>query len=163
MVIYRALLAHGYDNFKLEILEHCEPSKVVEREQFYLDLLKPEYNIQKVAGSPLGFKHSEETILKLKDLASNRSKETLIKLKTHIKSLNCSQEHKDHLIKLNTSLEHIAKTAKAVTVFNIETQESMEFRSMTQAANFLDVRPESVRRSILNNRLLLKKYLITLK
>jgi group I intron endonuclease len=116
-----------------------------------------------VAGSPLGFKHSEETILKFKALASNRSKETLTKLKAHLKSLNSSQEHKDHLIKLNTSLEHIAKTAISVSVFNIETKESLEFRSMTQAAKTLNVRPESVRRSIINNRLLLKKYLITLK
>jgi hypothetical protein len=34
---------------------------ILEREQYYLDLLKPEYNILKVAGSSLGFKHSEES------------------------------------------------------------------------------------------------------
>lgn len=32
---------------------------ILEREQYYLDLLKPEYF--KVAGSSLGFKHSEES------------------------------------------------------------------------------------------------------
>ena len=56
-----ALLKYGYYNFKLEILEYCEPSKCLEREQYYLDLLKPEYNILKTAGSPLGSKHSEDT------------------------------------------------------------------------------------------------------
>jgi hypothetical protein len=39
-----------------EILEYCEPSKVLEREQYYIDLLKPEYNILKTAG--LGNTHS---------------------------------------------------------------------------------------------------------
>jgi group I intron endonuclease len=61
MVIYKALLKYGYANFSLEILEYCEPSKCVEREQYYLDLLKPEYNILPTAGSSFGFRHSEES------------------------------------------------------------------------------------------------------
>jgi hypothetical protein len=51
MVICRALLKHGYSHFTLEILEYCEPSCLIEREQYYLDLLNPEYNILKTAGS----------------------------------------------------------------------------------------------------------------
>jgi group I intron endonuclease len=65
MVIYKALLKYGYANFSLEILEYCEPSKCVEREQYYLDLLKPEYNILPTAGSSFGFRHSEESKKKL--------------------------------------------------------------------------------------------------
>lgn len=61
MVINRALLKYGYSNFTLEIIEYCEPLNVIAREQFYLDLLKPEYNILVKAGSSLGFKHTEET------------------------------------------------------------------------------------------------------
>ena len=43
-----------------EILEYCEPSETISREQYYLDLLKPEYNILLTAGSPLGYKHNDE-------------------------------------------------------------------------------------------------------
>ena len=43
-MIYRALLKNGYSNFQLEILEFCEPDLVLNREQYYLDLLDPEYN-----------------------------------------------------------------------------------------------------------------------
>ena len=43
--IYSALLKHGYSNFRLEIIEYCDPSNVIEREQYYLDLLNPEYNL----------------------------------------------------------------------------------------------------------------------
>jgi group I intron endonuclease len=65
--INQALLKYGYSNFSLEILEYCSaPEKAIEREQFYLDLLHPEYNILQIAGSSLGYKHSEETIVKLK-------------------------------------------------------------------------------------------------
>lgn len=65
MLIAAALLKHGYSNFRLEILEFCEPKNVIEREQYYLDLLNPSYNILRVAGSTLGFKHSKETKAKI--------------------------------------------------------------------------------------------------
>jgi len=60
-LVKSALLKNGYSKFTLEILEYCEPSETLSREQYYLDLLKPEYNILLTAGSPLGFKHTEES------------------------------------------------------------------------------------------------------
>nr|YP_010218764.1 GIY-YIG endonuclease [Morchella brunnea]UBU98575.1 GIY-YIG endonuclease [Morchella brunnea] len=93
LIISRALIKYGYSGFSLEILlEFCEKSDLLEREQYYLDrpvfglpslnfywerffffiykikkrkLLKPEYNILKIAGSSLGFKHSEDTKAKI--------------------------------------------------------------------------------------------------
>jgi len=59
--IHNALLKYGYGNFKLEILEYCNRNDIVKREQFYFDLLKPEYNILKKADSSLGYTHTEET------------------------------------------------------------------------------------------------------
>lgn len=43
---------HGVDNFTFEIIELCEEDKLLEREQFYLDTLKPAYNTEKIAGKP---------------------------------------------------------------------------------------------------------------
>jgi group I intron endonuclease len=60
-IIYSALLKHGYDNFSLDILEYCEVDVLIEREQYYLDTLKPKYNILKAANSRLGSKHSLKT------------------------------------------------------------------------------------------------------
>ena len=48
IIIYRALLKYGYSNFSLEIIEYCEPNLLMEREQYYIGILKPEYNIKKV-------------------------------------------------------------------------------------------------------------------
>lgn len=62
-----ALLKYGHKNFILEILEYCDSTNFIEREQFYLDLLIPEYNILKYAYSVLGYKHTQETIEKLKE------------------------------------------------------------------------------------------------
>lgn len=59
--IYRALLKYGSSGFRFDILEHCDPNVLIEREQYYLDLLKLEYNILKTAGNRAGFVHSKAT------------------------------------------------------------------------------------------------------
>jgi group I intron endonuclease len=51
MLISKAILKHGYSNFALQVLEYCEPSEAISREQYYLDIIQPEYNILKKAGS----------------------------------------------------------------------------------------------------------------
>jgi group I intron endonuclease len=79
MIINKALLKYGCSSFSLEIMEYCESSEAVAREQNYLDLLKPAYNILPTAGSSLGFKHSEETIAKFK--CRKHSDETKAKFK----------------------------------------------------------------------------------
>lgn len=76
--IYIALLKYGHENFDLEILEYCEEKFLIEKEQFYIDLYKPEYNICKIAGSLLGFRHSPETLLKFKNRTSVTSHTTNI-------------------------------------------------------------------------------------
>jgi group I intron endonuclease len=47
IIIYRALLKYGHSNFRLDIIEYCEPNALFLREQYYIDILKPEYNILK--------------------------------------------------------------------------------------------------------------------
>jgi group I intron endonuclease len=72
-IIYRSLLRYKHYNFSLEILEYCEPSATISREQYYLDMLKPAYNILKIAASSLGFKHSKNTIAKIKSRLTGRT------------------------------------------------------------------------------------------
>lgn len=56
---------HGLDAFIFEVLEICDKFDVVLREQFYINLICPEYNIAKVAGSTLGIRLTEEARQKL--------------------------------------------------------------------------------------------------
>lgn len=76
--IYRALLKYSYSNFNLEILEYCNNECLKIREQYYLDLLEPEYNICKTAGSMLGFKHSSKTLEKFKNRDSATGHSTMV-------------------------------------------------------------------------------------
>jgi len=95
MTINKALLKYGYSNFSLEILEYCERLETIKREQYYIDKLKPDYNILKVAGSSLGFKHTEETKTKVRNaLLANHPKaigleilDTLTKITNSYKSI----------------------------------------------------------------------------
>jgi group I intron endonuclease len=97
--IYSSLLKYGAaqpTNFSLEILEYCEKEKVVSREQYYLDLLKPEYNILKIAGSPTGRQHLEETKAKISEAlkGKNHSEEHKAKISEALKGKNHPEEHK---------------------------------------------------------------------
>lgn len=49
---------HGPDAFIFEILEHVEAEQLIVREQFFMDLLRPQYNIHPKAD---GSQHAEET------------------------------------------------------------------------------------------------------
>jgi hypothetical protein len=81
-MIYKSLCKNGYSKFKLEILEYCELDNLIEREQYYLDTLKPEYNILKTAGSLTGFKHSMATreLMSIKKMNSTLSPEARLKI-----------------------------------------------------------------------------------
>jgi group I intron endonuclease len=48
---------YGKDDFEVTLLEYItDKSLVIKREQYYIDLLKPEFNIAPIAGSNLGIK-----------------------------------------------------------------------------------------------------------
>jgi len=96
--IHKSILKYVYSNFTLVILENYKPILLIAREQYYIDILNPEYNICKIAGSSLGRKHAEETkeaislALKGRKLSSEakaklkgrkHSIETIIKLKNY--------------------------------------------------------------------------------
>jgi hypothetical protein len=49
LIIYKALLKHGYSGFRLEILEYCSSEVLQARLQYYLDSFKPQYNISAIS------------------------------------------------------------------------------------------------------------------
>jgi len=68
IVIIRAMKKYGLENFSLGILEFCKKDSEIclSLEQKWLDKYKPNYNVLNVAGNSFGFKHSIDTIIKLK-------------------------------------------------------------------------------------------------
>ena len=121
-IISRALLKYGYENFNLEILEYCEPTReiLIEREQYYLNNFNNDYNIAKFASSSLGIKRSEEFKRKIslsqkgKIISLDHRKAISEAMKGKPKSL----EHKKALSKAlkgkPKSLEHRKAISKAL-------------------------------------------------
>lgn len=67
IIIQQAFDKYGLSNFSVEILEYCDQQILIEREQYYLDLINKKYNLNPVAGSRLGAKHSEESRQKMSE------------------------------------------------------------------------------------------------
>lgn len=146
-LICRAMLKYGYSNFRLEILEYCPVENILEREQYYLDLLKPEYNILTTAGSSLGYKHTEEAISKFK--LRRHTEETLVKLRAKIFS-------EETRVKIST-----AKGSK-VLVFDSLTNIETEYASIRKAAEGLEAPNSTIRYCAMNDKLYLDRYKITI-
>lgn len=65
ILLQNAINKYNLHNFIFIVFEYCEPGDLISREQFFLNTFLPEYNILKVAGSSLGFIHTEESKAKM--------------------------------------------------------------------------------------------------
>nr|YP_010391224.1 GIY-YIG endonuclease [Fusarium vorosii]UPX02650.1 GIY-YIG endonuclease [Fusarium vorosii] len=144
--IYRALLKYGYSEFRLEILEYCSPDVLLEREQFYFDTLSPEYNILKVAGSPLGYRHSEAA-KKIIGLASKNRKVLESSRELKREALLGKSFDKERIEKMRLSNTF----RKPVLITNEDTKETIEFPSLTEAGQYLGVSRVTINKYLLNN------------
>lgn len=146
MTIYKSLLKHGYAKFRLEILEYCSTDKLLTREQFYFDNYNPEYNILKIAGSPLGYRHSEAA--KARISLANKNKivsESTRYLKR--KSLLGKPLDSERLEKMRVG----NVLNQPVLLTNTETGDTLEFTSMTDAGKFLDISRITISKYLLKN------------
>jgi len=137
--IDRALLKHGFSNFRFEILEYCSYEDILKREQYYLDLLKPQYNIATIAGSTLGYKHSKESLEKMRNII-----------------LNEEVRERKALATMNASIAN----RLPISGKNIKTNEITMYVSLTEAGKALGVSRAAVSQALLHNRLIKKTYSI---
>ncbi len=63
---------YGEESFVFEIIETCCVENVLEKEQYYINLLQPEYNICKIAGNTLGIKLSNNHKKQISEFAKLR-------------------------------------------------------------------------------------------
>ena len=138
--IDRALLKYGFSSFTLEILEYCDKDNVLEREQYYLDLIKPEYNIVKVAGSTVGYKHTSESLAKMRNFV-------------------LSEEVRSR--KALSTAKASAVNKIVVLVKNTVTNDLSEYGSLSEAAKALGVTKSAISQAVLAKRPVKKRYFVT--
>jgi group I intron endonuclease len=175
--IHAALLKHGYENFKLEILEYCRADELIIKEQYYLDLLKPEYNILKNAYSLLGFKHSPENIEKFKLKKISQEHKDLLS-SVHL-GKEVSQETRDKLslatanymknnpltreALANITTKTTEREGVPVTLLNTKTNETLEFPTLTKAAEYLGIKRQAIRNAINRGSIVKELYRVSEK
>lgn len=99
---------YGINTLYFEILEKVEDiSSLLEREQYYLDKLAPEFNILKKAGSNIGTTMSEEQKLKISKSRKGilHTEETKKRISESLKGKKKSKEHS-----AKVGLKHKGKT-----------------------------------------------------
>lgn len=125
--LQNAFCKYGEENFTFAVVETAPPEQLIAREQWWLDHHDAArrscgYNLARVAGSTLGFRHSRETRARLAE-------------KLSVAARNRSAEHRKKLADTHRgkplSLEHREKIALA----NKARYARPEERSKTSAAN----------------------------
>lgn len=178
--ICRALLKYGYSSFRIDILEFCDTYTLIKREQHYIDLLKPEYNILQVAGSLFGYKHTQESLEKMREIALNRSDETKAKLREKAlgRTYNHSEETKTKLREIMLGKTHTEETkqklktiqsnrithpvkGKSIKVEDTQTNEIKIYRSLREAGKELNSNHVSMRNYLDKGKLYCNRYIIT--
>jgi group I intron endonuclease len=167
-LIYSAILKYGLKNFQIEILEYCAAENAISREQYYLYLLKPKYNILTTAGSRLGYIHSEEARVKMSNSSKGRkfSEDTKKLLSLAKKGMNNPDFGKTHgkekralitLAKLGKSVLSESMKSKmsidsgtSLRVLDLITNETSVYPSITKAAEGMGVSQAAISKRFKN-------------
>ena len=147
LYIVRSLNKHTMSNFNLHILEYSDSENVIMCEQKWIDLLQPEYNLSPRAGSSKGYKHSPESIEKMKVSATGRKHTEEVKdlMSKNRTGSNNSFYNKKHTAETIERFKEIAKNREYVPVkgleveiTDLETNTITVHNSIREAAKFLN-------------------------
>lgn len=158
ITLQRAFDKYGEDAFIFEVIEFILPPFLLEREQYWLDLLLPfgesGYNIDRVAGSRLGHTPSAETREKLRVFNTGRkqSEETIRKLTESSTGRTHSPETKEAIRQIRLGTKRSAETCERLRVVHTGLKQSPETIEKRRTAMFgREVSEESRAKSSASN------------
>lgn len=165
-LVKQAIKKYGLNNFIFCIIEYY-PEKItkynnielLKLEQTYLNLLEPEYNILTEAGNSFGYKHSEETLAKMKSLYTEERKEILRKFQENRKgqwSLNSKNKisqsninRLSHLIlKTENQLKKRSDKFSKIIYLKLNNIIICEFKNINKMCNYICCSERTIKRAI---------------
>lgn len=147
---YKMHNKYGREAFEFEVLEIIDiddsiKENLLMREQFWIDNLKPAYNILPVAGSNLGYHHTEETKQKI----SNSTK-GVKKSESHAKHIREGQKGRvlseEHKAKLSQAAKH-RKSQSHHSIINID---GVVYNSIKEASEKTKVKYNTIQKRLKN-------------
>lgn len=143
---------YGKDSIEYEIIELCDLEQLLVREQHYIDTLQPTLNMVKTAGSPKGYKHSEEVKIKQAERQRGRkvtfSEEALANIREGHKNRVYSDAAKlkmSESAKRNCNLKPTPESIAKVVAFHTGRKRSEETkRKISEGRKGKQVSPEGL-------------------
>ena len=161
----RSIEKYGKQHFSFNIILFDEPQKILDLETFYIQKYKPVFNFLQFGSGSIGYKHSEETKLKMK---SNYSEERRLKisyLNKNRKITESTRELMKQAAQTRTKTEINTKfklsRSKPTSIFNINGEFVKGFNSAKEVSVYLKTDYRTIRRHIksekpLKNGLIIK-------
>lgn len=141
---------YGVNAFEFEILETILiddniKKTLLSREQFWIDNLKPEYNILPVAGSSLGYRHTEETKKKI-----SQSTTGVKKSEEHAKHIREGQSGRVLTEEHKAKLSEAAKHRKSPSNHAIISIDGVIYNSLKEASEATGVKYNTIQKRLKN-------------
>lgn len=156
--LQRSFDKYGFECFRFLVLEEVDPKECIKREQIWLNIIKPEYNISPTAGSTLGLKISQKGRMNM-----SKSKKGTIPWNKGKKvgDFKTKESFKKRALTLAKKGINSGRKAKKVTVKsgNLE----VSFLTMQYCADFCNISLAGISKKLKNNnQCTIKGYEITL-
>lgn len=167
---------YGLENFYINLLEICNKDILREREQYYIDFFNSEYNLVKEVlehfsiGKPIHMYSLEGKYIKSYDYIIDACKENNIHQSTICRYLKGTYKKgggylwslvkEDSIPPYKKEKRQLKSLYQKVILENIITNETKEFESLKQCAQYLDLFPSEISKAIKTKRLFNKTFLI---
>lgn len=160
-MISQSLNKHGYENFTLIIVytfnKNITNNLLLEKEQYFIDLLNPYYNIAKLAGNTKGVLHTDEAKLKISLSLSNKPRNESVKanLKEKLKgNKNSLGVKRDEEFKKRITLN----SSRKISVYDINNNLLNNFDSINSTASYFKVNRGTISKYIKLGKIYDNKY-----
>lgn len=132
-LIYQSILKYGHESFSVIILEICgktstvTKNQILGREKFYLDWALKTYglgilNMLNIPGSSLGYKHTEENLLKMSEIKKGEMNPMYNKIKSDAfisQQIRDKSGENNPMFGITKSEQTLAKLRKMIFVYDV--------------------------------------------
>ena len=170
--VANAVKKYGLQEFAFLVLEIVPQDETVDattllnREDYYIQELKPEYNIAPQATNSVGWKHSEESRQKMRKNYSEERRQRVAKIN---KGKTLSEETRKLLreaalqrkpMSLESRLKCVSNV-RPVTITNLDGTNLRNFSNVVEASKAIGCSAKTIRRALNCNGILQRKYVVS--